>query len=128
MHLGLLFPDLTLLKSDLKVLYTKHPSHRCVPTGIVPVPGSRIIFFETYPVPDGEGEAGYPHEKSRRPDLYLPYSNFLTVHEEWQLKSGHILYPEVAWRGEMHLADSRKYRPVQEFCHRFKQKRKRGRL
>lgn len=57
MHLGLLFPDLTSPKSDLKALYTKHPSHRCVLTGIVPVPGSRIIFFGTYPVTDGAEEA-----------------------------------------------------------------------
>ncbi|MFR7816436.1 MAG: hypothetical protein ACLU22_02875 [Clostridium sp.] len=55
--------------------------------------------------------------------MYLRYSIFLIVHEEWQLKSGHMLYPEEAWRGETHLAGSRQYRPVQEFCHHFQQKK-----
>ena len=128
MHLGLLFPDLTSPKSDLKALYTKHPSHRCVLPGIVPVLYSRILFFGTYSLTVGAEEARHAHEKNRRPDLYLRYSIFLIVHEEWQLKSGHMLYPEEAWRGETHLAGSRQYRPVQEFCHHFQQKRKRGLL
>lgn len=79
-------------------------------------------IFGTYSVTDGAEEARHAHEKNRRPDLYLRYSIFLIVHEEWQLKSGHMLYPEEAWRGETHLAGSRQYRPVQEFCHHFQQK------